>query len=83
LDLYNLGQFEDASRYYNMAGRDLDFLGLYNESIGFYDRALEIDLNNVRAIINKGFALSKLGQYEEAIEYYDKVLTLNPNDVMR
>jgi tetratricopeptide (TPR) repeat protein len=42
--------------------------------------ALDINPNNVRALINKGFALANLGQYEEAIGYYDKALAINPID---
>ena len=56
-------------------------LGQYNESIGYFDKALGIDPVNGLALYNKGLALFNLGKYNESIGYYDKVLAIDPEDV--
>src|SRR5574341_873832 len=59
---------------------------LYNQSklkdaIKYYDKALDLDPKNVKALYNKGLSLDNLGTYKEAITYYDKVLAIDPNDI--
>jgi tetratricopeptide (TPR) repeat protein len=67
-------------------GNTLAAQGNYNGAISFYDKVLAIDPNNIKALYNKGKALSQLGNYVKslnnaAISYYDKVLSLQPNNV--
>jgi tetratricopeptide (TPR) repeat protein len=62
-------------------GRDLYESKRYTEAIEYFDRALEIDPKFVKALTNKGLALSKLDNYTGAIEYYDKALAIDPKNV--
>jgi tetratricopeptide (TPR) repeat protein len=52
----------------------------YQEAIEEYDKALEIDPNNINLCIEKGDSLYNLKKYDLAIEEYDKVLKINQND---
>ena len=49
-----------------------------NESIYYFNKAIEIDPQNANAWYNKGFALHYLGRYEEAIAAYDKAIEIDP-----
>ena len=62
-------------------GNVLFNLGRDEESLVCYDKALEIDPNNVNAWNNKGDALFDLGRYEESLVCYDKALEIDPNNV--
>jgi tetratricopeptide (TPR) repeat protein len=53
----------------------------YEEAITLYDKALEIDPNDVVALNNKGLALKNLSKYEEAITLYDKALEIDTKEV--
>jgi tetratricopeptide (TPR) repeat protein len=52
----------------------------YEEAVECFDKTIEIDHNNVDALINKGHALIKLDKYEEAVECFDRVLDLQSNN---
>ena len=39
---------------------------------------LEVQPNNINALINKAGALGDLGNYDEAVEYFDKALNIDP-----
>ena len=45
----------------------LDSLGIHQEVIEHYDKAIEIDPNHVDAWNNKGLTPNYLGRYEEVI----------------
>ena len=55
-------------------GKALVSLGEFDEAVTCYDRATEIDPNNVDAWNSKGSAFSDLGRYDEAIKSYDRVI---------
>ena len=55
--------------------------GRYEEAIKYYDKILEIDPEDQKALLNKGSVLKNLERYEEAIKYYDKILEIDPNNV--
>ena len=55
--------------------------GRYEESIRYYDKILEIDPDDIRALLNKGSLLIQLEKYEESIRYYDKILEIDPHDI--
>ncbi len=51
------------------------------EACRCYDKAIEIEPNNVAAWYNKGLVLDGLNRYDEAIQCYDKVIKIDPNYV--
>ena len=53
----------------------------HEEAVKYYDRILEKNPNDVKALMNKGSILKDLERYEESIKYYDMILEKNPNDV--
>ena len=53
----------------------------YEEALGYLDKILAIDENNLQALSNKGGILIKLKKYDEAIEYFDRVLVIKPDFV--
>ncbi|MDC0202929.1 tetratricopeptide repeat protein, partial [Candidatus Nitrosopelagicus sp.] len=52
----------------------------FQESIKKYETVLEQEPNNLVALNNKGYSLSKLKKYSEALSCYDKFLQNSPND---
>jgi hypothetical protein len=52
--------------------------GLYDLAIQASDQAIKLDLNDVRAYINRGNSLVGKGQYDRAIQDYDLVIKLAP-----
>jgi tetratricopeptide (TPR) repeat protein len=65
---------------YLLKGNEHSYKKKYFEAIRCYDKALEINPNNVYAWSNKGTAFSNLGKYQKAVEHYDKATELDPND---
>ena len=55
------------------------FLKKYDEAIECYDKAIEIDANNLYVWLNKGIVYDELGRNNEAIECYDKAIEIDPN----
>ena len=55
--------------------------GKYEESITYYNKILEINPNDVDALLNKGSILIELDKFDESIKYYNKILEINPNHV--
>ena len=54
--------------------------GIYfEESLVFFDKAMEINPDYYQAWYWKGLALYNLGNYEEALSCYDKSLEINPD----
>ena len=45
-----------------------------------YDKAIELNLEDVAIWVGKGTALGRLGRHEEALKAYDKAIELNPED---
>lgn len=52
----------------------------YGEAIKWFDKALEINPSDFRAMRQKGVSLGKKGEYDEAIKCFDEALKINPND---
>jgi tetratricopeptide (TPR) repeat protein len=60
-------------------GNTFYFNKLYNDSIGIYEKVLEINENYINAWTNKGAGLTELGRFEEAIICYENALKLDKN----
>ena len=52
----------------------------FEEAIIYFDKILESDPQNVKALQNKGVALGNLERHSEAIYHFDKVLEIDPNN---
>lgn len=62
------------------AQRDLTVTKNYQNAIRVYKKALEIDPNNVIALVNTGSALVFIGEHSKALEMYKKANVIAPND---
>ncbi|KAL4506438.1 hypothetical protein ABPG72_000009 [Tetrahymena utriculariae] len=59
---------------------DLSFdLGLFDQSLQYYSKALEINPSLFNLYVKKSEILSKIGQINEALEQLDKAIQINPN----
>ena len=56
---------------------ELSEVGKYTEALKFYDKVLEIEPNNLGAIIDNGVTLQNLGFLRKAIEMYERALILD------
>jgi len=56
--------------------------GEYEKAMGCFNKAIELDPNNVDAYGNRGITYRHLKQYERAIEDYTKVIELDPNSAI-
>ena len=48
--------------------------------IDYFDKALSIDANNIKALNCKGYALCIRYEFEEGFKCFDKALSLDPNN---
>ena len=53
----------------------------YDEALKVFDQILEIDSDNVKAMINRGAVLTLIGENEKAISVADRILTIEPNNI--
>ncbi len=61
-------------------GQELQMHNLYNESIIYFDKAIEMDKKFARAYTGKGLSLLMTGKYYEAIAYCARAAYMNPYD---
>jgi len=69
----------DAKLFNNQGVEQLQ-LGNYEEANSYFDKALQIDPNNVTYLNNKGLATLGQANYYEALRIFYKVLEINPDD---
>ena len=50
---------------------------MYDQAIVCFEKILEIDPKNVKAMTSKGYTYQKMEQFEKAIEVYSKVNMMN------
>ena len=70
---------EEAAEAFNQ-GVQLGRLRRYEEAIEFYDKAISLKPDYVKAIFNKAVALQMLNRLEEAVLAYDQAIAINPGD---
>ncbi len=93
-DFLDIGKYERAIIYYDLAidegssaalynkGLALNGLEKYEEAIEYFDKALKAldeGSNDAHALHGKGIAHSGLGKYEEAIAYFELAVDEEPN----
>lgn len=61
-------------------GVSLANLGLYEEALHWFDRALDVNPDNAAALSSKGNALKSLGRLPEAIGCHERAIELLAND---
>jgi hypothetical protein len=54
-------------------------MGLYNESLPFYDNVIARNQSNFMAWYYKGSTLSEMGRYDEAIDCFNRALETKPD----
>jgi tetratricopeptide (TPR) repeat protein len=57
-------------------GSSLAASGRYDKAVECFDKALEIDQNNLNVLNSKGLALESVGRHKEAIEQFDKAMEI-------
>ena len=62
-------------------GLELNNASQYDKAIPYFDKILEIDPNNTKALNLKGVMLGQLNQTQKAIPYFDKVLEIDPKNI--
>ena len=68
---------------YIMRGQADYNMGNVEESLGFFDKALEIDPKNPFANHMKGLALYRLKRYAEAIPHIEKAMAVEETDTLK
>lgn len=68
---------EDA-RYFNQLGKDCAKRSDYDNALGYFKKASEIDPSYVYPWLNAGVVYLNKQDYESAISYLEKALALNP-----
>lgn len=61
-------------------GNELSLNGQFEEAVREYEKALELEPDNVDVLTNLGVALYNLGQLDQAIEQYSTAIELAPKD---
>jgi tetratricopeptide (TPR) repeat protein len=70
---------KDADEW-NNRGFNLNEMGKYDEAIVSLERALRINKNHYRALLNMGYSQLKKQNYRLAAKYFQDVIDLNVND---
>jgi len=69
----------DASEFNEQGVKSVE-LGNYEEAISYFDKALQIEPENMKFLKNKGAVLILQEKYYEASIIFEKVLTVIPDD---
>jgi eukaryotic-like serine/threonine-protein kinase len=79
LKLLNIPLFSKKTKsvVYAGIGDAWSGMGNYEKAISSYERAVQIDANNVSALSGLGDVYFEIGKYEKTIGLYDKVLRLS------
>ena len=76
---YKKGIYKEIGELINQ-GTKLSKDGLFGKAIEIWDKALEIDQNDVVVLCNKGQSYSNLSRFDQAIKLFDKSISLDPKN---
>jgi tetratricopeptide (TPR) repeat protein len=57
-------------------------MGNFDQAISYYDQALELDPDFVKALANKGVAVADQGDLETSLTYLDQAIEVEPDDYL-
>ena len=69
---------EETTEFWVNKGTSLSNLGLHDQAIDCYNKALEIDSTGSAAWASKGVPLFHLARYDEAVTCFNKALDIDP-----
>jgi tetratricopeptide (TPR) repeat protein len=79
LDLQQIEkEYKDSSRYYLIKGNILEAEGNESSAISEYEHALQLNKNNVEALVNRGAIYYRLHSYAIAKNNFDEAVRLDP-----
>ncbi|KFF02893.1 hypothetical protein B0A68_05485 [Flavobacterium reichenbachii] len=70
-------QFQFNSGDYNNRGLIYEKIGSIDKAFEYFDKAIELDPNNINALNNKGYYLNFYHRYEEAVSVFDKAIEID------
>ena len=76
----NTSQNESVNRSDAQASLDRHENNEVNSAINNYSKAIELDPNNEKALINRGLLYQSLREYELAVEDFTRVIEINPSN---
>ena len=79
LSLAMCGQEEPVSEHLKR-GNELSRSGEFEEAVAEYEKALEIEPENIDLLSNIGVAYYNLGQLDKAIDHYSRAIEIAPSD---
>jgi len=77
---YAIGQ-EHTANYWVQIGNEFYSKGSYELAENCYEKAIELDSNNISAWYLKGLTLAYLNKYSESIKAFDLAVRLAPKNV--
>ncbi len=69
----------DASAINRMGNAYID-LGKFDDALECFNKAIDLEKNNIDFLLNKGVVLMELGKFEEAVDSFNKVLLRSPDN---
>lgn len=74
------GQPEENSTELFNEGMKMEQANNFPQALSYFDKILENDPNNVKALIEKGYVLNSLGNETGALDNFNKALQIDPNN---
>jgi WD40 repeat protein/tetratricopeptide (TPR) repeat protein len=71
---------KDEAETWIREGNRLFAAGQLDKALALFDKALEVNPEDVDALGDKARILNRLGKYAEAVAYWERVLKINPGD---
>jgi len=62
-------------------GFEAESVTQYDLAMSYFDRVLEIEPDNLKALNAKGVISAKIEKYDDALSYFDKILEIEPDNV--